>query len=137
MSKDYIKSSPVFFRLIIRSLCLCTVGLLVLAWFIPAPLQQPANLAVVPNPVKSAWFLLWIQELVSYRIWLIYPVLLAALLFIILPWLQRVAPERAAWFGWTQRIISIWVLCGFLMMVALTMIGLFFRGENWAFVLPF
>ena len=137
MNSNYVKSSPVFFRLIIRAFWISAAVMLVLAWFIPAPLQQPADLAVVPNPVKSAWFLLWIQELVSYRIWLIYPVLLATLLFIMLPWLQRSSPERAVWFGRTQRSLSAVVLCGFLVMVALTIAGLFFRGENWAFVLPF
>ena len=135
--KTYLKSSPHFFRLIKRSFCLCTVLLLLLAALIPAPLQEPARLSVVPNPVKSAWFLLWIQELVSYHVWLIYPVMLGGILFVVMPWLIGSAPERAVWFGQGHRSIAVTVLVLFVGMLLLTMIGLFFRGENWAFVLPF
>lgn len=135
--KNYIKSSPHFFRLIQRTFWLCTAILLMLAIVIPAPLQEPARLAVVPNPVKSAWFLLWIQELVSYRVWLIYPVLLTGLFFTALPWLIGRAPDRAAWFGAWHRRIAVTAVILFLGILILTLIGLFFRGENWAFVLPF
>jgi hypothetical protein len=135
--KSYLKSSPHFFRLIQRAFWLCIAVLLLLAVCIPAPLQEPANLAVVPNPAKSAWFLLWIQELVSYRVWLIYPVMLVTLLFVALPWLISKAPEQAVWFGGRQRRLATVSLLLFLAMGALTVIGLFFRGENWAFVLPF
>ena len=135
--KAYLKSSPHFFRLIKRAFWLCTALLLLLAALIPAPLQEAAKLAVVPNPVKSAWFLLWIQELVSYRVWLLYPVMLGGMLFIAMPWLIGRAPERAVWFGRGHRTIALIVLVLFVGMLLLTLIGLFFRGENWAFVLPF
>lgn len=136
MNKDYVRSSPHFFRLITRSFLLCVGLLLLLAAVVPAPLQEPARFSEVPNPVKSAWFLLWIQELVSYRLWLIYPLLLVGLLFTALPWLQRVAPERAAWFGRQHRPVAVLILCGWLLIVLLTVIGLLFRGKNWALVWP-
>ncbi|NTV49560.1 MAG: cytochrome B6 [Geobacteraceae bacterium] len=135
--KTYLKSSPHFFRLIKRSLLLCMAFLLLLAALIPAPLQEPAKLSVVPNPVKSAWFLLWIQELVSYRVWLIYPVMLGGILFVAMPWLIGRAPERAVWFGPRHRTIAVLVLVLSMGILLLTLIGLFFRGENWALVMPF
>jgi hypothetical protein len=135
--KTYLKSSPHFFRLIKHSFWLCTVFLLLLAALIPAPLQEPAKFSVVPNPVKSAWFLLWIQELVSYRVWLIYPVMLGGILFFAMPWLIVRAPERAVWFGPRHRTIAVSVLVMFVGMLLLTLIGLFFRGENWVLVMPF
>lgn len=110
---------------------------MVMAALIPAPLQEPARLAVVPNPVKSAWFLLWIQELVSYRIWLIYPLIMVGLLFIALPWLQREKVEKATWLGRQHRLLAWSVFCCFSIIVGLTIVGLFFRGENWALVWPF
>lgn len=137
MNKTYLKSSPHFFRLIKRAFWSCTVLLFLLAAQLPAPLQEPASLATVPNPVKSAWFLLWIQELVSYRVWLIYPLLLIGLLFSCLPWLIGKEPERASWFGARQRTIAVSAAILFLGMIVLTVIGLYFRGGNWAFVLPF
>lgn len=137
MKRTYLKSSPHFFRPVWRAFWLGTVLLLLLAALIPAPLQEPASLSKVPNPVKSAWFLLWIQELVSYRLWLIYPLIGIGLLFIVLPWLQRDLPEQARWFGRTHRLQAVLVLCLFVLIVGLTVVGLFFRGENWALVWPF
>lgn len=137
MKRSYLKSSPHFFRPVLRAFWFGTAALLLLAALIPAPLQEPASLSKVPNPVKSAWFLLWIQELVSYRIWLIYPLIGIGLLFIGLPWLQRDLPEQARWFGRPHRLLASLVLCLFVLIVALTVVGLFFRGENWALVWPF
>lgn len=137
MKRSYLKSSPHFFKPVLRAFWFGTAALLLLAALIPAPLQEPASLSKVPNPVKSAWFLLWIQELVSYRIWLIYPLIGIGLLFIGLPWLQRDLPEQARWFGRPHRLLASLVLCLFVLIVALTVVGLFFRGENWALVWPF
>ncbi len=135
--KSYCKSSPHLFRLIRRAFWLYACILALAAWLIPAPLQEPANIALVPNPAKSAWFLLWIQELVSYRLWLIYPVVLAGALFTGLPWLIGRAPDRAVWFGHQHRTIALLVGTAFLGILALTAVALFCRGENWAFRLPF
>lgn len=137
MKKTFLKSSPHFFRLIRAAFWLCLVLLMVAAALIPAPLQERATLSVVPNPAKSAWFLIWIQELVSYHLWLMYPLIVFCLLFVALPWLQRTSIERAAWFGRPQRLIA-WSVCiSFVVIVLLTVVGLFFRGENWSLVWPF
>ena len=138
MMRDYVRSSPGFFRLIKVSMALLILLLLVLAAWIPAPLQEPANVARVPNPVKSAWFLLWIQELVSYSKYLIYPVLGLAAAFTLLPWLSgRRTPEHAAWLGRDHLPASILALTVFGAICALTVSAMFCRGENWSFVLPF
>lgn len=136
MNKVFVKSSPRFYSLIIRAMLAVTVVMLLLSLLCPAPLQDPALLAEAPNPVKSAWFLLWIQELVSYRLWLIYPLMFVSVLFIVLPWLQPVAPQQASWFGRQHRFAAFFVLCCFLVVVLLTVIGLFFRGENWVLLWP-
>ena len=136
--KDYVKSSPSFFRLIGYATLAAVVGLLVLALLFPAPLQEPANPGVVPNPVKSAWFLLWIQELVSHSAYLIYPTLAGALFFLLLPWLPVSAPSHmATWFPRDQRLVTTLTIVLFLAIVALTVVAAFFRGENWSFVSPF
>ena len=62
--KEYVHSDPHFFRLIKVAMAFGLVLLLLLAAVIPAPLEGPADISRVPNPVKSAWFLMWIQELV-------------------------------------------------------------------------
>lgn len=135
---DYVKSSPYFFRLIKRAFYAICAALLLLAAVIPAPLQEAADFGRVPNPSKSAWFLLWTQELVSYSNYLVYLIVAMAVFFALLPWLPRTRPaEHARWFPADQRWVDLATLATFVLILVLTVIGLFFRGENWSFVLPF
>lgn len=133
MKNGFVKSSPRFFRLIGRSMWLLVILLLVLAALVPAPLQIAADPAVTPNPAKSAWFLLWTQELVSYSRWMIYPILLLGLLFMLLPWLpgqQRM--HHANWFPAGTRAISLLTLVTFFIIISLTFVAYFLRGTNWS-----
>ncbi len=41
-----------------------------------APLTLEADQTAPPNPAKSAWFLLWLQEIVSWETWYINFILL-------------------------------------------------------------
>ena len=135
MKNGFVKSSPTFFRLIKRAMYGLILALLVLAAFISAPLQEQANLAVTPNPAKSAWFLLWIQELVSWSRFMIYPVLLLGILFLMLPWLPVSARmHRASWFPREQRTVSAVTLLLLAMITVLTVVAMFFRGSNWSLV---
>lgn len=126
----YIPSSPVFFRLIRRSMALFVAAACALAAAFPAPLQEPADLGKVPNPAKSAWFLLWIQELVSHSARLIHVVVLLALFYFLLPYTplgtRSPGTERSRW---AVAALSVAV---FLSIVVLTVIAFFFRGKDWA-----
>ncbi|MBK7049044.1 MAG: cytochrome B6 [bacterium] len=134
---DQVPSSPHFFRLIRRGLLVIAVFLLVAAWLVPAPLETAADPMRPPNPAKSAWFLLWIQELVSHGTAWMYAVLLLAGLFVALPWLRRAPAERAAWFQPGERLVGTVVLVLFALVVVLTATALFLRGENWQLRGPF
>ena len=135
MKNGFVKSSPHFFRLITRSMYGLTAALLLSAALIPAPLQEQANPAITPNPAKSAWFLLWIQELVSWSRYMIYPVMLLSLLFLLLPWLP-LGPRiyRGSWFPREQKTISAVTVILAAVIVALTCVAMFFRGANWSLV---
>ncbi len=126
----YVPSSPVFFRLIRRSMAVFVAALCALAALFPAPLQEPADIGKVPNPAKSAWFLLWIQELVSYSRTLVYAVALLAALFLALPytrWGGRDGdPERS------RLPVAALALAVFSAIVILTVVAFFFRGPDWA-----
>lgn len=135
MKNGFVKSSPHFFRLITRSMYALTALLLLLAALIPAPLQEMADPARTPNPAKSAWFLLWIQELVSWSRFMIYPVLLLACLFLLLPWLPAVPRiHRAVWFPREQWPVSLGTVIAAAAIVLLTVVAMFFRGANWSLV---
>jgi len=135
MKHEFVKSSPLFFRLITRSMYACAAALLLLAALVPAPLQEQANPAVTPNPAKSAWFLLWIQELVSWSRLMIYPVILLAGLFLLLPWLPVGARiHRAGWFPRELKSVSAITVILVAALVALTVVAMFFRGTNWSLI---
>ncbi len=133
--KGYVQSSPFFFRLIATSMALLVALLVILALFIPAPLNGPADIASVPNPMKSAWFLLWTQELVSYSKYLVYVIIFLGLYFLLLPYLPG-SPEckRARWVQKDQLLMTIVTLIVFFAIITLTLVAMFFRGENWALV---
>lgn len=138
MRPGFISTRPRFFRAIQRTAMAATAFFLLLSAVIPAPLQDPANLEQVPNPVKAAWFLVWVQELVSYSVWWVYPVLTAGLGFAVLPYLPRPGVvTRAQWFPRDQWAVNLLVVAATVGVTALTVIALFFRGENWLFVSPF
>lgn len=133
-----IRSSPRFFRLIKIAFAGMLLLLLALAFVIPAPLREPADFGHVPNPSKSAWFLLWIQELASYSRSLVYLVAGVALFFLALPWLPGNPPaDRARWLPSEQRITSWITVALFAAILALTIVAMFFRGSNWTLVRPF
>jgi hypothetical protein len=133
--KGYVPSSPFFFRRIVISLGLLVATLVILAVFIPPPLQGPADMASVPNPIKSAWFLLWTQELVSYSKHLVYPLIFLGCYFLLLPYLPGSSEcKQARWLQKDQWLISVLTLTIFTAILVLTVIAVFFRGENWALV---
>lgn len=108
------------------------------AILISSPLLGPADPGTTPNPAKSAWFLLWIQELVSYGTVFIYPVLAAGAIFIILPWLPLYKPVwRASWFPGGQRRVNLLTVTAVASILILTIIAAFFRGVQWQFLSPF
>lgn len=133
--KDFLPSSPYFFRIVKIAMVLLVGILLLLAVVIPAPLHEPANITQTPNPAKAAWFFLWIQELASYSKYLVYAIVLMGLFFLLLPFLPGISEaKQAKWLSKDQQWINIVTLMIFFGISALTIIAMFFREENWAFV---
>jgi quinol-cytochrome oxidoreductase complex cytochrome b subunit len=84
---------------------LAFVIVLALAW--DAPLKEMANPVVPENPAKSPWFLLGIQELVSYSAVMggvLLPGFLAGL-FVLLPFLDREQEGLGVWFAGREGLI--------------------------------
>lgn len=131
------KSDPQLFRL---TWIIAAAAVLIpafLAVFIGAPLEEPADTVTAPNPAKSAWFLLWIQEIVSWKAWLFNLLMAVFVLYYFLPdFRRRYKPEKTEWFS--KKDIAVWGVTLFFSasVLVLTAIAMFFRGENWSFV-PF
>ena len=131
----YVPSDPVFLRRIGRAMILFVAAACALAAFLPAPLQEPADLGKAPNPARSAWFLLWIQELVSHSRHLIHLAALLALLVLALPFTRWGRRDDAA--ERSRRAVAAVGIAIFSAIVALTVVAYFFRGKNWALSAPF
>ena len=130
----YVRSSPHFFRPVGRALLAGVAVLLLLAWLVPAPLETPADPAHAPNPAKSAWFLLWIQELVSHGTASSTWRSRSRSLLVSLPWLPLRQLENARWLPPEHRWLALVVLLAAALVLALTVTGLFFRGPDWRLV---
>jgi quinol-cytochrome oxidoreductase complex cytochrome b subunit len=121
-----------------------------LAVAIRSPLEAAADPMITPNPAKAPWYFLWLQEIVTdttirlggftingaFLGGVILPGLLVALLTL-WPWLDR-SPAGAAgrWFPRTRRTQNIVFLVVCLLILALTIVGTFFRGPYWNFYWP-
>lgn len=137
MKADHVPSSPHFFRPVVRSLLAWVAALVLAAVVLPAPLQHAADPAHAPNPAKAAWFLLWIQELVSYGTAWVYPVVGLVAVFTALPWMRRAPMERAGWFQRGERLLAAVSALLALAVLVLTLVAIFLRGEQWRLIVPF
>jgi quinol-cytochrome oxidoreductase complex cytochrome b subunit len=102
---------------------------------IDAPLQDPANPNLTPNPAKAPWYFLGLQELLHY-----FPPTSAGVLvpgftlaaLAVLPYIDR-NPSRA----YADRKVAIVTFTMFLVFWAvITLAGSFFRGPGWLWVWP-
>jgi cytochrome b-561 len=139
---------------LIRRIGLVMLGTFVfvalISLFARAPLEEPANPHVTPNPAKAPWYFLWLQELVAIttiRIGgfvlngaFIGGILIPSVLVLLLaiwPYLDKSSNfVTGVWFSkerLKQNIIFL-VLC--FLVVVLIIIGTYMRGPNWEFYFP-
>ena len=128
-------------HLLYRELLVLLVVLVVLhgiALLFNAPLEEIADPTRTPNPAKAPWYFLGLQELVSYSA-LVGGVLVPTILVIALVLAPYVDPNPGGvgvWFAperrWANRIFAALAVTA----VVLTLIGMLFRGPNWAWVWP-
>ena len=143
-------SSPALTRRLLLVTLLTVFISSLLAIVVRAPLEEPANPTVTPNPAKAPWYFLWLQELVADTTIHIgeftvngavvggilipgFLVLMAA----IWPYLDR-SPATTTGVWWAperhrQNIVFL-LACAFI--IVLTIIGTFMRGPNWDFFWP-
>lgn len=100
-----------------------------------APLREHANANYTPEPAKAPWYFVGIQELLAHFDPVIAGVLAPAALFVVLAALPYVDRDPA-WEPAARRPLVATVGLIAFVALALTIIGAFFRGPGWAFVLP-
>jgi len=123
------------------SLIVCSVILIVWSILLKAPLEQPANRALTPNPSKAPWYFLGLQEmLVYFDPWLAGVVLPSLIIvgLIAIPYIDK-NPKGNGYYTFNERKAEITLfLFGFaILWVSLIVLGTFLRGPNWNFFGPF
>ncbi len=114
--------------------------LVVWSVFLDAPLEEPANRALTPNPSKAPWYFLGLQELLVYFDPWIAGVVLPTLIIIglmAIPYVD-INEKGNGYYTFKERKFAILTFCfGFLILwVALIVLGTFMRGPGWNFFWP-
>lgn len=140
-SDDKVLVWPDLVYIELIALVLATVGLMVWAVVLRAPLEQPADPSVAPNPAKAPWYFLGLQELLVYFDPWIAGVLLPGLIvvgLIALPYMDK-NPRGNGYYTFKERpfAISMFMFGFVILWVLLIVFGTFLRGPNWNFFGPY
>ncbi len=110
------------------------------SFLLDAPLEEPANPALTPNPSKAPWYFLGLQEILVYFDPWIAGVVIPT--FIILglcaiPYID-INTKGNGYYTFKERSFAILTFCfGFLLLwVSLIVLGTFFRGPGWNLFWP-
>jgi hypothetical protein len=119
------------------AMVLVTAALLVWSMLVRAPLEQPANPAITPNPSKAPWYFLGLQEMLVYFDPATAGVILPSLIILglmAIPYLDA-NPHGSGYYTIAQRRFAYLVFqFGFLQLwILMILVGTFFRGPNWSF----
>ena len=137
---DKVHVWPYLTRLEFMCAIIITIFLVVWSIVIDAPLEEPANPSVTPNPSKAPWYFLGLQEmLVYFDPWMagvVLPTLIIVGLMAI-PFID-VNPKGNGYYTFHERRFAILIfLFGFLVLwVWMVVQGTFLRGPGWNFFMP-
>ena len=119
------------------TMVMLTALLIVWSLVLRAPLEQPANPVVTPNPSKAPWYFLGLQEMLVFFDASIAGVILPLLIIfglMAIPYLDfndkgsgyyTIAQRRFSYLVFQFGFLQLWIL--------LILIGTFLRGPNWNF----
>jgi quinol-cytochrome oxidoreductase complex cytochrome b subunit len=145
-----VNSVPFLIRRIALVMLGTFVFVILISLFIRAPLEEPANPNVTPNPAKAPWYFLWLQELVSITTIhigkftlngaLIGGVIIPSVLVFLLaiwPYIDR-SPKYSVgvWFDRSRARQNIIFLIICFAIILLMLIGTYMRGPFWKFYFP-
>jgi len=127
----------------IEFICLivCAAFLIIWSIYLKAPLEQPANPSISPNPSKAPWYFLGLQEmLVYFDPWLAGVVFPSVIIFglMCIPYIDN-NPKGSGYYSFAERkmAISIFLFFWLVLWIFLIIVGTFLRGPNWNFFGPF
>ena len=137
---DKIHSWPYFVRFEFVVGLIMMLFLFVWSLAIDAPLEEPANPTMTPNPSKAPWYFLGLQEMLVYFDPWLAGVVLPSLIIVglmVIPYID-VNPKGNGYYTFKERWFAIVTFFfGFHMLWVLQIfIGVFLRGPGWNFFAP-
>ncbi len=117
-----------------------TVIMIIWSVGIDAPLEEPANPALTPNPSKAPWYFLGLQEMLVYfdpwHAGVVLPTLIIVGL-VMIPFID-INPRGNGYYTFKERKYEILTFYfGFhILWVSMIIIGTFFRGPGWNLFWP-
>ena len=124
-------------------ICMVVLTVVMVVWSIAlkAPLEEPANPALAPNPSKAPWYFLGLQEMLVYFDPWLAGVVLPGLIIVglmAIPYIDT-NPKGNGYFTFRERRVEIVLfLFGWLVLWSqMIVIGTFLRGPNWNFFGPY
>lgn len=137
---DKVQVWPYLVRVEFLAALLVMVILTFWSFLLDAPLEEPANPALTPNPSKAPWYFLGLQEILVYFDPWIAGVLMPTLIIvglIVIPYID-INPKGNGYYTFKERRFAVATFCfGFLVLwVALIILGTFFRGPGWNLFVP-
>lgn len=118
-------------------------SILLVVWsiYLKAPLEDPANPSLSPNPSKAPWYFLGLQEMLVYYDPWIAGVLLPTMIILglcAIPYIDN-DPKTSGFYSFKGRrhAITIFLFGFWILWILLIVMGTFLRGPNWNFFGPF
>jgi len=137
---DKVQVWPYLVRVEFLAALLVMVILTFWSFLLNAPLEQPANPALTPNPSKAPWYFLGLQEILVYFDPWIAGVLIPTLIIVglcAIPYID-INTKGNGYYTLKERPFAVSTFCtGFLVLwVALIILGTFLRGPGWNLFMP-
>ncbi len=140
VSEDELQTWPYLVRKEFLAAIIVTIILLIWSIALNAPLEDPSDPSVTPNPAKAPWYFLGLQEmLVYFDPWIagvIFPSLIV-LGLMAMPYVD-INPKGNGYYTFKERRFAILTFCfGFhVLWILLIIVGVFMRGPGWLWFWP-
>ncbi len=140
VSENELPTWPYLLRKELLAAIIIMIILMVWSIALDAPLEEPSDPSVTPNPAKAPWYFLGLQEmLVYFDPWIagvVYPTLIIVGLMVI-PYVD-VNPKGNGYYTFKDRKFAILTFCfGFhILWILLIIVGVFMRGPGWLWFWP-
>jgi menaquinol-cytochrome c reductase cytochrome b/c subunit len=134
-AQDKVHTWPHLLVVEFSSILIVTAGLLIFSALVKAPLLGLADFNKTPNPSKAPWYFLGLQELLTMFNPQIAGVLIPGVALILLmfaPFIDKNPSSKPSDRKFAIAIFTIFVL----MWAVLVILGSFFRGPGFNFILP-